>query len=198
MFKLESSKKRSEAGSSLNDRGVRAITVSVLLLVVVLLSAVSGLYAGASFFPQQAPNVTITTTIYTTTTSWTTSTLWSTVTSVVQGVLTTVVYTTSTSTITVTGTSSLIGTRITPSVTGKVGSVTVTAYLRDVDTNRLANKPMRLLIDGQYVTTLNTTSIGYFYYSGAGPTSHGTHTVTLIFDGDSTYAPSQASQLYTI
>jgi hypothetical protein len=75
----------------------------MLLILVVLLSAGSGLYAGASFFPQQAPNVTTTTTIYTTTTSWTTSTIWSTVTSVVQGVLTTIEYTTSTSTVTVAG-----------------------------------------------------------------------------------------------
>jgi len=74
-----------------------------LLVVVVLLSAGSGLYAGASFFAQQAPNVTITTTIFTTTTSWTTSTFWSIVTSVVYGVWTTVQYTTSTSTVTVTG-----------------------------------------------------------------------------------------------
>jgi uncharacterized protein (DUF2141 family) len=77
-----------------------SISVAVLLILVVLLSAVSG-FAGASLFTQQAPNVT--TTIYTTTTSWTTSTIWSTVTAVVQGVWTTVQYTTSTSTVTVTG-----------------------------------------------------------------------------------------------
>jgi preprotein translocase subunit SecG len=80
-----------------------SVTVAALLIVVVLLSAGSGLYAGASFFPQQAPNVTITTTTFTTVTSWTTSTIWSTVTSVVYGVWTTVQYTTSTSTVTVTG-----------------------------------------------------------------------------------------------
>jgi preprotein translocase subunit SecG len=82
----------------------RSIPVAVLLISVVLLSTGSGIYAGASFFAQQAPNVTITTTIYTTTTWWTTSTIWSTVTQVVKGVLTTVQYTTSTSTITITGT----------------------------------------------------------------------------------------------
>jgi hypothetical protein len=74
----------------------------VLLVLVVLLSLGSGFYAGASFFPQQAPNLTITTTIFTTTTSLTTSTIWSTVTSVVYGVWTTVQYTTSTSTVTLT------------------------------------------------------------------------------------------------
>jgi hypothetical protein len=74
----------------------------MLLILVVLLSASSGIYAGASYFAQQAPGVTVTTTIFTTTTSWTTSTIWSTVTSVVQGILTTVQYTTSTSTTTVT------------------------------------------------------------------------------------------------
>jgi len=79
-----------------------SIPVAVLLVLVVLLSAGSGLYAGASFFAQQAP-VTVTTTIFTTTTSWTTSTIWSTVTAVVLGVWTTVQYTTSTSTVTVTG-----------------------------------------------------------------------------------------------
>lgn len=77
--------------------------MAVLLVLVVLLSAGSGFYAGASFFPQQAPNVTITTTIFTATTTWTTSTIWSTVTSVVFGVWTTVQYTTSTSTVTITG-----------------------------------------------------------------------------------------------
>lgn len=80
-----------------------SIRVAVLLVFVVLLSASSGVYAGASFFAQQAPNVTVTTTILTTTTSWTTSTAWSTVTAVIYGVWTTVQYTTSTSTVTVTG-----------------------------------------------------------------------------------------------
>jgi len=88
------------AGGSVLKRG--SIPVAVLLVFVVLFSASSGLYAGASFFAQQAP-VTVTTTILTTTTSWTTSTIWSTVTAVVLGVWTTVQYTTSTSTITVTG-----------------------------------------------------------------------------------------------
>jgi hypothetical protein len=78
----------------------------MLLILVVLVSAGSGVYAGASFYAQQGANVTVTTTIYTTTTSWTASTIWSTVTEVVQGVLTTVEYTTSTSTITVTGSTS--------------------------------------------------------------------------------------------
>jgi preprotein translocase subunit SecG len=89
-----------EAGSVLNGRRGRAIPVAVLLIFVVLLSMGSGIYASASFFPQQ--NVTVTTTIYTTT-SWVTSTIWSTVTTTVLGVLTTVQYTTSTSTVTVTG-----------------------------------------------------------------------------------------------
>jgi hypothetical protein len=75
----------------------------MLLILVVLISAGSGVYAGASFFAQQGPGVTVTTTLFTTTTSWTTSTIWSTVTEVVQGVLTTIEYTTSTSTVTVTG-----------------------------------------------------------------------------------------------
>jgi hypothetical protein len=76
--------------------------VAVLLILVVLLSMGSGIYASASYFAQQA-NVTVTTTIYTTTTSWVTSTMWSTVTSVVYGDWTTVQYTTSTSTVTVGG-----------------------------------------------------------------------------------------------
>ena len=80
----------------------RSIPVAALLILVVLVSTGSGLYAGASYFPQQAPNLTITTTIYTTTTSWTTSTIWSTLTSTFLGVLTTIEYTTSTSTTTVT------------------------------------------------------------------------------------------------
>jgi len=99
----------------------------MLLVLVVLLSLGSGLYAGASFFPQQAPNITITTTIFTTTTSWTASTIWSTVTSVVEGVWTTVQYTTSTSTITVTagrstnfGTTSTIGMSTWPATSNQI------------------------------------------------------------------------------
>jgi hypothetical protein len=99
----------------------RSISVAALLILVVLLSAGSGIYAGASFFAQQAPIVTITTTIYTTTTSWTTSTIWSIVTTVVQGVLTTVQYTTSTSTVTVTGGTST-GTFGTASTAGTTGA----------------------------------------------------------------------------
>jgi len=93
--------KITKAGDSAFGR--RSIRVAVLLILAVFLSAGSGLYAGASFFPQQAPSVTITTTIFTTTTSWTASTIWSIVTQTVLGVLTTVQYTTSTSTVTVTG-----------------------------------------------------------------------------------------------
>jgi hypothetical protein len=73
----------------------RSIPVAVILMIVVLLSAGSG-FVGASFFAQQSPNVTVTTTV------WSTSTVWSTVTAVVQGVWTTVQYTTSTSTVMVT------------------------------------------------------------------------------------------------
>ena len=93
---------RTDSSASYGRRS-RSVLMAVLLVLVVLLSLGSGLYAGASFFPQQAPNVTITTTIFTTTTSWTTSTIWSVVTSVVYGVWTTVQYTTSTSTVTATG-----------------------------------------------------------------------------------------------
>jgi len=102
--------KNSDAGNHAHDnRRSRSVLVAVLLILVVLLSAGSGLYAGASFFPQQAPNVTITTTIFTTTTSWTTSTIWSIVTSVVEGVWTTVQYTTSTSTVTMTAGTGTLG-----------------------------------------------------------------------------------------
>jgi preprotein translocase subunit SecG len=127
---FEKLKKNSKA----NDSPVkwRSISVAALLVLVVLLSASTGIYAGASFFAQQAPNVTITTTTFTTTTSWTTSTIWSTVTSVVQGVWTTVQYTTSTSTVTVTGgtntgtfgTTSAAGT----SIGGAAGYIAATKY----------------------------------------------------------------------
>jgi hypothetical protein len=93
-----------EASPLLNGRRGRAIPVALLLIFVVLLSMGSGIYASASYFAQQAANVTVTTTLYTTTTSWTTLTVRSTVTQTVLGVLTTVQYTTSTSTVTVTGT----------------------------------------------------------------------------------------------
>ena len=99
----------------------RSISVAALMILVVLLSAGSGIYAGASFFAQQAPNVTVTMTIYTTTTSWTTSTIWSTVTEVAQGVLTTIQYTTSTSTTTVSGS-------LTPVVVAIGGTSRVVGY----------------------------------------------------------------------
>jgi hypothetical protein len=100
----------------------------MLLILVVLVSAGSGVYAGASFFAQQAPGVTVTTTIYTTTTSWTTSTIWSTVTAVVQGVLTTIEYTTSTNTVTVTGGTNT-GTFGTTSTAGASGGGGLSGYI---------------------------------------------------------------------
>jgi len=120
--------KITKAGDSAFGR--RSIRVAVLLILAVFLSAGSGLYAGASFFPQQAPSVTITTTIFTTTTSWTTSTIWSTVTSVVQGILTTVQYTTSTSTVTMTGAATTTYTAYAGGATGsgQAGSGYVVAF----------------------------------------------------------------------
>jgi hypothetical protein len=80
----------------------RSIPLALSLIVVVLVSVGSGIYAGASFFSPLA-NVTVTSTTFVTTTSWITSTVMSTVTQTVQGVLTTIVYTSSTSTTTYTG-----------------------------------------------------------------------------------------------
>jgi hypothetical protein len=117
-----------EASSVLNDRRGRAIPVAVLLILVVLLSMGSGIYASASYFAQQAPNVTVTTTIYTTTTSWTTSTIWSTVTSTVLGVLKTIQYTTSTSTVTVAGGTNT-GTFGTTSTTGASAGGGLASYV---------------------------------------------------------------------
>lgn len=73
----------------------------MLLLLVVVLSAGSGLYVGASFFAPQ--DVTTTSTVFTTTTILSTSTILSTVTQSIQGILTIIEYTSSTSTTTVTG-----------------------------------------------------------------------------------------------
>ena len=208
VFKLESSKGRMAAVSSLNGRGSRAIPISILLLLTVLASAGSGIYAGASFFPQQASDLTVTTTIYTTTTSWTTSTVWSTVTSVVQGVLTTVVYTTSTSTRTVTAGTSTSSSASTTSVRtgttiiitqlmGRLGFVSISGVLSDNTGRGLAGMSVRIVIDGTSVATVTTGSTGTFTYSGVGQaTGTGTHTVTVFFDGTSTYAPSQASGTY--
>lgn len=80
-----------------------SVPAALLLTVVAILSAGSGLYAGASFVAQQAPNLTITTTIYVATTRLTTSTIWSTTTQVVEDILTTMYYVSSTSTVTITG-----------------------------------------------------------------------------------------------
>lgn len=130
---LKKISRASEASSAFNSQRGRSMPVAVLLVFVVLLSAGSGIYAGASFFAQQAPVVTITTTIYTTTTSWTTSIIWSTVTQVVQGVLTTIEYTTSTSTIFATATTTTASTltlyTVTVIVNDSYGSPVYGAYV---------------------------------------------------------------------
>ena len=51
-----------DASYRLNARRGRSVPVAVLLVLAVLLSATSGVYAGASFLAQQTPNVTVTTT----------------------------------------------------------------------------------------------------------------------------------------
>jgi len=191
--------------SVLNDRRGGTIPVAVLLVFVVLLSAGSGMYAGASFFAQQAPNVTVTTTIYTTTTSWTTSTLWSTLTETVEGILTTIEYTTSTSTITVTTSSSSStttstrkGTTVTiTQVTGAAGTVTVKGYLKDKNGIGLQGLQVRITVDGGYQGRVTTTSGGAFSYTGPGPTIRGTHYATVWFDGNSQYTASSATRSYT-
>jgi preprotein translocase subunit SecG len=201
---FEQLKKRSrpnEASSGLNGHRGHTIPVAMLLILVVLISAGSGVYAGASFFAQQGANVTVTTTIYTTTTSWTTSTIWSTVTEVVQGILTTVEYTTSTSTITMTQppiTPTTVAITQLTATKGAMSRVTVTVKgsLTETYGNPLGGMPVRILFDGVYRLTVTTGSGGSFYYSGSG--SSGAHTVTVIFDGNANYASSQASATYYI
>jgi hypothetical protein len=181
----------------LNDRRVRSVLVGALLVFAVVLSASSGVYAGASFFPED--NVTMT--VYSTTTSWITSTVWSTVTSTVQGVLTTVTYTTSTSTIYVTAstTSTRIGTVITiTKAWGGVGSLLVSGYLKDAYGNGLQGMPVKVYVDGRYLTTVSTFSGGSFTYNAIGPSNKGIHTVTVTFNGNSNYAPSTASASYRL
>ena len=141
--------------------------IAVLLIFAVLLSAGSGFYAGAALVPQQAPYVTITTTIYTTTTSWTTSTLWSTVTEVVEGVLTTVEYTTSTSTVTVTGVTT---TRTTPTTTA---GYKVTVTVKDSATGGAVGGAW-VYLDG--VSKGSTTSYGVLTITGV---AYGQHTLTV-------------------
>ena len=151
-----------------SNRQARSIPIAVLLIFAVLLSAASGIYAGASFFPQQAPNLTITTTIYTTTTSWTISTISSTVTSVVYGVWTTVQYTTSTSTVTVTQPSS---------TTASTFSITATVNLRSGFTTRTIAATVS---QGSKVVATQSHS----WYTGSyafvfGGLPAGTYTVTM-------------------
>jgi hypothetical protein len=173
----------------------------MLLILVVLISAGSGVYAGASFFAQQGANVTVTTTIYTTTTSWTTSTIWSTVTEIVQGILTTVEYTTSTSTITMTQppitptTIAITQLTATKGILSRI-TVTVKGSLTDTYGNPLGGMPVRILLDGTYVATSATDLSGLFSYSWRGPAGY--HTVTVVFDGNASYASSQASATYYI
>ena len=128
----------------------RSIPVAMLLILVALLSAGSGLHAGASFFAQQAPNVTTTTTIYTTTTSWTTSTIWSTVTEVVEGVMTTIEYTTSTSTVTISTT--------TPTGSARTYGDTVREAARNFGAN--------YIYTNSFTTSIPMTVIAISYYSG--------------------------------
>lgn len=55
---------------------------------------------------------------------------------------------------------------------------------------------VRIFIDGQQFGTSTTDYSGAYYYVGAGPTSRGLHTVKVIFDGNSVYAPSSANANY--
>jgi len=197
-----------KASYGLNGHRASSIIVAVLLVFAVLLSASSGVYAGASFFPQ---DVTVTTTVYSTTTSWTTSTIWSTLTSTVYGVWTTVVNTTSTSTVTVTAgtstssstttttSSTRVGTSLTLSaVTASSGKIAVTGYLRDANGNGLAGMQVRITVDGGYAGITTTTSSGSFSYSGLGPTIKGQHILSVSFSGTTQYASSSATRSYTI
>jgi hypothetical protein len=182
----------------LDDRRARSVLVGVLLVFAVVLSASSGEYAGASFFPQDN----VTTTVYSTTTSWITSTVWSTVTEVVQGVLTTTTYTTITSTVTATSSSSptTIGTSITLyKVTSNSGRVTVTGVLKDASGKGLQGLQIRVTIDGGYKGTTITSSGGSFTYTGPGPYHiMGVHVVTVWFDQTAQYSASTASLTYRL
>ncbi len=148
------------ASSAVNDHRRGSIPVAVLLTFVVLLSS-SGAYAGASFLAQQAPGVTVTSTVYTTTTLWTTSMIWSTMTETVEGILTTIEYTTSTSTITVTSSSSALFT-----LTVNVRSSSSPVYGASV------------FLDG--VLRGTTNSLGSLVISGV---TAGSHTVTVTKSG---------------
>ena len=157
----------------------RAIPVTVLLILTILLSVGSGLYAGASFFPQQAPNVTVTTTIFTTTTSWTTTTIWSTVTSMVYGVWTAVQYTTSTSTVTMTA----------PTTTGTLG------YYGDTNV-----EPTRAIITAGsthyvYFTPFTTPSGGLTVQSLSIYVSTSSGSLDMAIYADSSGSPSGSPQV---
>lgn len=205
---MKKSERLNEQSHDLDDRQGRGILVSVLLVLVVVLSAGSGIYAGASLFAQQAPNLTLTTTMYTTTISGTTSTIWSTTTTVVYGVLTTVQYTTSTSTVTIMmsstsstapTTSTRTGTTVTiTQLTGASGSVTVKGYLRDAKGIGLSGLQVRITVDGGYTGRVTTTSGGSFSYTGTAPKSVGQHVVTVWFDGTTQYTSSSTSSTYRI
>jgi hypothetical protein len=192
-----------EATHRLNDSRARSVPVAVLLVFAVLLSASSGVYAGASFFPQQSPNVTVTATIYSTTTSWSTSTIWSTVTQVVQGVLTSATYTTTTSTVTVTAATSsaptIVGTSVTISQLASVsGRVTVYGVLRDANGKGLQGLQLRVTVDGGFTGRIITGVGGSFAYVGSGPTAKGQHVVTVWFDKTTQYSASSSSRTYSL
>jgi len=190
-------KKSSKAGES--DSKGRSIPVAVLLIIVVLLSVGSG-FVGASVFTQQAPNVT--TTIYTTTTSWTTSTIWSTVTSVVQGVWTTVQYTTSTSTVTVTGgtfgttsaaapysagglASYIVGTKYTLPVAGAITQVSIytlsSGHVKVAIYADASGRPGNLIIANNAPTTV---SAGQWTTITIGPTPVAAGAYWIAFNED--------------
>ncbi len=158
---MKKDRRFSGSGYVLKNSRARSLPVAVLLVFVVLLSTGSGYYAGASFLAQQAPGVTVTSTVYTTTTLWTSSTIWSTMTETVEGILTTIEYTTSTSTITVTSSSSALFT-----LTVNVRSSSSPVYGASV------------FLDG--VLRGTTNSQGSLVISGV---AAGSHTVTVTKTG---------------
>jgi len=177
----------SYTGTSTSTSTIPTLTTVVLVPLTVTSTAQSTQYLTSTF-----------TTTVTSYTSTVTSTSTSTVT-VTEGTDTS----TSSSTTATSSSSASIGTSVTTtSVTASSGHVAVKGYLKDANGNGLANLPVRITVDGGYLGIVTTTSGGSFSYTGLGPTSKGSHIVTVWFYattvGTTQYTASSATRSYTI
>jgi len=64
-------------------------------------------------------------------------------------------------------------------------------YIKDINGTNLSGKSVKLYIDGTYKTTGTSSSTDVWFDLGLQGITQGQHTLKAVFDGDSTYAPSE-------